>query len=98
LFAENWKPGYAIINGQMQSFFSVFSVFFPAAIGILAGANISGDLRVTNAFPANQSFALLMSFAIIPGSQQRHSKRYHFGHHHNEHLLRHRCYNLRWND
>lgn len=30
----------------MQDFFSVFAVYFPAGIGILAGANVSGDLRV----------------------------------------------------
>lgn len=46
LFAENWQPGYTTINGQAQNFFSVFSVYFPAAIGILAGANVSGDLKV----------------------------------------------------
>lgn len=46
LLAENWKPGYTRINGEMQNFFSVFSVYFPAAIGIFAGANVSGDLKV----------------------------------------------------
>jgi Amino acid permease len=32
-------------TGKTHDFFSVFSIFFPAATGILAGANISGDLR-----------------------------------------------------
>ncbi len=47
LLTENWEPAYSVTNGQMQNFISVFSVYFPASIGILAGANVSGDLRVT---------------------------------------------------
>ena len=46
LIRENWGPGYIVTDGQMQDFFSVFSVYFPAGIGILAGANVSGDLKV----------------------------------------------------
>lgn len=48
LFTENWEPAYNITDGQLQNFISVFSVYFPASIGILAGANVSGDLRVSS--------------------------------------------------
>jgi len=38
---ENIWPKYT----EEQSFFSVFAVFFPAVTGIVAGANLSGDLK-----------------------------------------------------
>jgi len=46
LFKENLHSDYRIFDGFQQNFFSVFAIFFPAATGILAGANISGDLKV----------------------------------------------------
>lgn len=46
LLKENWGPAYGINEGQLQNFISVFSVYFPACIGILSGANVSGELRV----------------------------------------------------
>jgi solute carrier family 12 sodium/potassium/chloride transporter 2 len=47
MIRENWDSGYVFNGGIMQDFFSVFAVYFPAGIGILAGANISGDLKVS---------------------------------------------------
>lgn len=43
IFLENFGPDFR----EGETFFSVFAIFFPAATGILAGANISGDLKVT---------------------------------------------------
>ncbi|XP_069488724.1 solute carrier family 12 member 3-like [Ambystoma mexicanum] len=42
IFLENIVPNW---RGETGTFFGMFSIFFPSATGILAGANISGDLR-----------------------------------------------------
>lgn len=46
-FVDNFGPDFRDQgSNDLSSFFAVFSIFFPAATGILAGANISGDLKV----------------------------------------------------
>ncbi|GBP30320.1 Bumetanide-sensitive sodium-(potassium)-chloride cotransporter [Eumeta japonica] len=45
LLKINFGPDYRYFEGVDHDFFSVFAIFFPAATGILAGANISGDLK-----------------------------------------------------
>ncbi|XP_077594567.1 solute carrier family 12 member 3 [Stigmatopora nigra] len=42
IFTTNFVPNW---RGHEGSFFGMFSIFFPSATGILAGANISGDLK-----------------------------------------------------
>uniref|UniRef100_A0A8C4RHU9 Solute carrier family 12 member 10, tandem duplicate 3 n=1 Tax=Erpetoichthys calabaricus TaxID=27687 RepID=A0A8C4RHU9_ERPCA len=42
IFIQNIVPDW---RGETGSFFGMFSIFFPSATGILAGANISGDLK-----------------------------------------------------
>jgi len=42
---DNMKPDYRAFQGIDNNFFTVFGVFFPAVTGIMAGANISGDLK-----------------------------------------------------
>uniref|UniRef100_A0A671TWW2 Solute carrier family 12 member 3 n=1 Tax=Sparus aurata TaxID=8175 RepID=A0A671TWW2_SPAAU len=66
IFTTNFVPNW---RGKEGSFFGMFSIFFPSATGILAGANISGDLKnPTVAIPRGTLMAIFLttiSYIII---------------------------------
>ncbi|MEJ2163591.1 MAG: amino acid permease [Robiginitalea sp.] len=63
--------GWGTFRGSVEngfsgsSFWMVFAVFFPAATGIMAGANMSGELRdAKRSIPAGTLWAIGVSFVI----------------------------------
>ncbi|KAE8635468.1 hypothetical protein XENTR_v10002632 [Xenopus tropicalis] len=64
IFSENFGPDFR----EGETFFSVFAIFFPAATGILAGANISGDLAdPQHAIPRGTLLAILITTVVYMG-------------------------------
>ncbi|XP_012931207.1 solute carrier family 12 member 2 isoform X2 [Heterocephalus glaber] len=64
IFNENFGPDFR----DEETFFSVFAIFFPAATGILAGANISGDLAdPQSAIPKGTLLAILITTLVYIG-------------------------------
>uniref|UniRef100_A0A4W5P6C1 Solute carrier family 12 member 2 n=1 Tax=Hucho hucho TaxID=62062 RepID=A0A4W5P6C1_9TELE len=64
IMMENMGPDFR----DTESFFSVFAIFFPAATGILAGANISGDLSDPQlAIPRGTLLAILITGIVYLG-------------------------------
>ncbi|XP_067425361.1 solute carrier family 12 member 2 isoform X2 [Emydura macquarii macquarii] len=64
IFTENFGPDFR----REETFFSVFAIFFPAATGILAGANISGDLAdPQSAIPKGTLLAILITTLVYIG-------------------------------
>ncbi|KAJ8392724.1 hypothetical protein AAFF_G00072080 [Aldrovandia affinis] len=64
IMMENMGPDFR----DGETFFSVFAIFFPAATGILAGANISGDLADPQlAIPRGTLLAILITGIVYLG-------------------------------
>ena len=65
-----WKSSYTIdlSTGENYNFLTVFGVFFPAVTGIMAGANISGDLsNASTAIPKGTLSAIASTTFIYIG-------------------------------
>ncbi len=71
LLASNWSPSYE----EGQNYWVMFALFFPAVTGIMAGANMSGDLKNPGrSIPLGTLTAILftglvyISFAFLLGA------------------------------
>ena len=59
--AENMGPGYT----DSQSIFTMFALFFPAVTGIMAGVNMSGDLKNPGRSIPSGTIAAIVFTALV---------------------------------
>ncbi|KAF2355245.1 Amino acid permease/ SLC12A domain, partial [Trinorchestia longiramus] len=65
VFSENTFKDYRYYDGVDQNFISVFAVFFTSVTGIVAGANLSGDLKdPSSAIPKGTLLAIGITFCF----------------------------------
>ncbi|XP_076443670.1 solute carrier family 12 member 1-like [Babylonia areolata] len=65
VFLNNVGPDFREYDGITYDFFTIFAIFFPAATGILAGANISGDLKnPSSAIPKGTFLAIFITTLV----------------------------------
>ncbi len=60
-FQSNWKPDYT----EGHNFWIIFAIYFPAVTGIMAGVNMSGDLKdPSRSIPSGTLAAIAVGFLV----------------------------------